>query len=1292
MASSPCFSRCVPTAVSVLSVLFVAATAFGAGSDHAGNYTASPNTFTNGSNGGTGFAPWAFTLGAGATATLADSTEATGDINSPNGYSFRFYGGNGTWVDAVRNFSTALAPGDTFSFKMAYNWNGGLRGISLLRAGGELMWLNFGGSDELRYDWAGGPGVLLSSTYINTAIVQVVVKQLADYKLDVTLTRCDGWTTNLVSGNLGFPLSGIKFYNGGHAGNNVNYALYANDLQIVESGEPVLTLVGRTAMPANYTNKILVTRNGPTTGSLDVTIESSDENVVVPGGDITIPAGSASAEAEIIGKGRGTAYITAIASGFPDATLNVTVFDIAYDDSSYYEAGTWTNGSNGGAGFEAWAFSSNDGPGTGYTNYAGAFLGSSTGAGGGDVNAQPSGNAFGAYANQSGTGGGPLFEAVRPFRAPLAEGHTLTLDLGVNYRNGAKGVMIQNGGTWLFEVAVINNDYVYHVHGTGGSQTSLGWSYAADTAIRVELTRTGASLYDIQIIRRGALTATNTLTGVDIGGTPDRVRFYIYNTEQGPENNFFFNRLGINSGEAMPVLSVAGQEGMVVNHTNRLIVSRTGSTDASLNVSLLSSDPTVVSVPAGGTIGIGATSASFEVVGESRGQATITVSAPGFSSATADIEVFNVAYDSSAYYGPAAWTNGSNGGVGFGPWTLNNNDGAHDGYTNYAGAFLGDSDLYGGGWVNSASNHAFGLYANQVGDDAGTNGPLSEALRPFTPLAIGQTLTADLGVNYRNGYKGLMIQSAGAWLFKVEVGFDDYWYENVGGGGAYTRIGWTNYAANTAIRVELTRTGEDLYNVTLTRSGTYSETRVLQGIHLGAVPDQVRFYIFDTQPGGENNLYFNRLGINQDQVLTLSGIVNVDIGSTTTLTVTRDGPTADPLTVTLASSDPAVATVPPSVEIAATEVSATFNVTGVTEGVAFIYADATGYVSSPFPVDVFDFPDEWDDAGNYVLASFTNGSNGGAGFGPWQFTALTGGGTIQLRNSRLGSGDINSVNNLSFAFYGGTDTGYVGAARAFNTALAEGDRFAVTLAMNYDGGNRGIDLQDAGGHNLANFNLSGGNNYQVTVIGEGTVNLGWGYNPTSVVRLVAEQLAGNQLKMTLTRNDGLTTNLLSTALTATVGRIFFYNGGHAGDNLAYALFVNDLLITRGGGITDGIPNTWWNKFNVPSANRLAAEDTDGDGVPNGEEYIADTDPMDHTRYFRDRITKISGQALLSLEVGPSTTNSRLYDVWWTTDLLGAQQWTPFLLNVPGPVSAGAFNLIVTNDAPRRFYRTGVKLP
>ncbi|GEM_PF-1066207 len=1286
----------------VVLMVFCAATAWSSdlGTDSAANYT----SWTNGSSAGTGFQAWELTTWLQyAGHFLGTSTNLGTNVNiDTDGKAFGMYANppeSNSYANATRYFSGgALTEGQVFSIDLAVNhWNGN-KGIDIYSAGGaKLLNINFSDNNGgLKVEYGITTNILGWSNSGAGYNYTLEVEKKAGTTSRVSLQRNVDGSNYVAELDLGNAPGGFHLYSGATEAGAPN-DLFLNNMSLADSGTPVLTLVGRAAMPANFTNRLTVTRNGSTAAALDVTAWSGDEAVATVDTNVTIEIGSNSAPVEIVGVDTGTALIQATADGFPTASLSVAVFDVAYDDSSYYPSGGWTSGANQGSGFAAWIITNNNGEGVGFTNYAGSFIGNSTADGGGHVNAQPTGDAFGLYANQNGTGGDPLSQATRPFAAELAAGDTLSVDLGVNFRDGSKGVMIQSGDTWLLEVAVIGDDYVYQNHGGGGAQTSLGWTYEANTSIRVEVTRKTSFLYDVSIIRGGTQTATNKLAGVNLGGAPDRVRFYNFNTAGGGGNNLFFNRLAIWSGAETPVLSLAGQEGMVVNHTNKLVISRTGEIGEVLDVNLASDDTNVVVVPASVQISDGETSASVDIVGAGRGQATITVSAAGFADVTADVEVYNVAYDSTSYYGPGLFTNGANGGVGFDAWTISHNDGGHDGYTNFAGAFLGDSTASGGGDVNAVSNNAFGFFANQVGDDTGTNEPIVEATRGFTALAMGQSLTLDLGVNFRNGAKGMMLQNGDTWLFEVVVTADQYAWQNHALGGALQDLGWV-YAADSAINVTVTRVGQDKYDIGLTRSGSAPEYMLLEGVSFNhQAPDRARFYAWNTEQGGENNLYVNRLGINEFEALEMEGVINIDVGGTTTIFIQRSD-TTGPLTVDLSSAAPSVVTVPATVEFADGDAVTSFVANGVSESLTTIHAEADGYVGAPLLVNVFDFPGEFDNAGNYVPGlivptTFTNESNGGAGFGAWQFSALSDGAAIQLTDSRVSTAWMNSFNDRSFSFIGGTKSNYASAYRDLNTALAEGDKFECLLGMNWSGGNRGLDLQDASGNKLFNYDLSYENISAISFGLDTPVDLGWAYNATAVVQVVAEQLAGNQLSVTLTRNDGMTTNVVSAGLAAPVGRINFYNGGHDGGSPNFTLYANDLLITRGGGTTDGIPNAWWDKFGVAASNRVASLDVDVDGSPNDDEYAGDTDPTDATRSFVNRVLAIRGNTLMTLQVGPNTTNSRTYDVWWSTDLQADPQvWTPYNLNAPAAVGGGALDMLITNDTPRKFFRTSVNIP
>ena len=65
--------------------------------------------------------------------------------------------------------------------------------------------------------------------------------------------------------------------------------------------------------------------------------------------------------------------------------------------------------------------------------------------------------------------------------------------------------------------------------------------------------------------------------------------------------------------------------------------------------------------------------------------------------------------------------------------------------------------------------------------------------------------------------------------------------------------------------------------------------------------------------------------------------------------------------------------------------------------------------------------------------------------------------------------------------------------------------------------------------------------------------------------------------------------------------------------------------------------------------------------------------------------------VLDLGVGP-TTNSRLYDAYWSTGLQ-EDGWSAFGLKVPGRSDGDSLTLTVTNTGDSlMFYRAGVKVP
>jgi hypothetical protein len=65
-------------------------------------------------------------------------------------------------------------------------------------------------------------------------------------------------------------------------------------------------------------------------------------------------------------------------------------------------------------------------------------------------------------------------------------------------------------------------------------------------------------------------------------------------------------------------------------------------------------------------------------------------------------------------------------------------------------------------------------------------------------------------------------------------------------------------------------------------------------------------------------------------------------------------------------------------------------------------------------------------------------------------------------------------------------------------------------------------------------------------------------------------------------------------------------------------------------------------------------------------------------------------ATFTFEIEP-TTNSRVYDAWYSTNLM-TSEWTAYGLSITGRQDAGAVTLTVTNTRDNAHYRTGVRMP
>ena len=201
----------------------------------------------------------------------------------------------------------------------------------------------------------------------------------------------------------------------------------------------------------------------------------------------------------------------------------------------------------------------------------------------------------------------------------------------------------------------------------------------------------------------------------------------------------------------------------------------------------------------------------------------------------------------SAYSG--GWTNTSNGGTGFGGWTFGGN--AVSGTT----AKIASSTLNGPGSIDG-SGSSFQLLDNGAA--------YVDVFRYLVgDLAVGQTFSLDMKVNFRAGFKGINIRGADdtTSIFKFETGNpgtgDDYIvYNTTTGNGSIGNA----YSNNTVFNIALTQTSAGGGSWAINRTGGVLSSS--SGTYTGAVSS---FQLFSTGSTSisspENTIFYNNFAV-----------------------------------------------------------------------------------------------------------------------------------------------------------------------------------------------------------------------------------------------------------------------------------------------------------------------------------------------------------------------------------------------------------------------------------------------
>lgn len=219
--------------------------------------------------------------------------------------------------------------------------------------------------------------------------------------------------------------------------------------------------------------------------------------------------------------------------------------DTAYDGAV---TDAWNSGDDGGFGFAPWSISTG--------GNGGDLVESSTGLSSPGADIDTSGRSLGLFATSGG-----FANAFRSFDAPLAVGSTFSLDIAVNFRNGAKGVnLLTAGGTELlnFNVGNPGSGDDYRVNNAASGNGSIGDAYSADTAFNLAFTQDTLAGGTWTITRSGGVADVDTGT---YSGQAGRFQLYIAGTDGGSPNNLYANNFQI---AAIPEISAALAVGPLV--------------------------------------------------------------------------------------------------------------------------------------------------------------------------------------------------------------------------------------------------------------------------------------------------------------------------------------------------------------------------------------------------------------------------------------------------------------------------------------------------------------------------------------------------------------------------------------------------------------------------------------------------------------------------------------------------------------------------------------------------------
>jgi hypothetical protein len=227
-----------------------------------------------------------------------------------------------------------------------------------------------------------------------------------------------------------------------------------------------------------------------------------------------------------------------------------------------------------------------------------------------------------------------------------------------------------------------------------------------------------------------------------------------------------------------------------------------------------------------------------------------TITAAAFAVGTNSYALIASDNASSSNYPGGAWSAGSNGGSGFGVWSLPGSAGTGG----FNGNFIGTA-------TNTLSNYT-PLYTGGVAFSiyAGGDGAFQDALRPFsTTMSVGDTFSHSIAFSFDNGNKGFDLYSGTGGtgqVFNFNIGTGSYSWTGGGTAPMTTFPGIRENGVVINFGFTLTPTG---FNYTI---GSAQDAGLTQaGSVTAAGIGSIKYYISGAGGGDGGNLYFNNLSV-----------------------------------------------------------------------------------------------------------------------------------------------------------------------------------------------------------------------------------------------------------------------------------------------------------------------------------------------------------------------------------------------------------------------------------------------